>query len=32
VGDRFVILSWSFQAQPNNPELRTVAKTTSPKP
>ena len=32
VGDRFVILSWSFQTQPNNPELRTVAKPTSAKP
>ena len=25
VGDRFVILSWSFQTDPNNPELRTAA-------
>jgi hypothetical protein len=32
VGDRFVILSWSFQTQPNNPELRTVAKTAAAKP
>lgn len=32
VGDRFVILSWSFQTQANNPELRTVAKTAAAKP
>ncbi|MGE5688177.1 MAG: hypothetical protein ACM34D_11880, partial [Gemmatimonadota bacterium] len=32
VGDRFVILSWSLQTQPNNPELRTVAKTAAAKP
>jgi hypothetical protein len=24
VGDRFVILAWSFQTDPDNPELRTV--------
>jgi hypothetical protein len=25
VGDRFIILEWSFQTDPDNPELRTVA-------
>lgn len=32
VGDRFVILSWSLQTQPDNPELRTVAKAAVSKP
>lgn len=32
VGDRFVILSWSLQTQPNNPELRTAAKPAASKP
>jgi hypothetical protein len=32
VGDRFVILSWSFQTQPDNPELRTVAPRPASRP
>lgn len=32
VGDRFVILSWSLQTQPDNPELRTVATPSTSMP
>jgi hypothetical protein len=32
VGRQFIIFGWSLQTQPNNPELRTVAKTAAAKP